>query len=102
MICHQLRRGSGELYLETILIHSVFDSVFLEFIFTDFSISAWKGYFQNKILDNQNTKLQLLASKSNIIKAKYIDHIWPVSLILTYITLQQTLNSGLGWSISYG
>jgi len=67
MICHQLRRKSGELYLETIFIHSVFDSICLEFIFTDFSINDCKGYFQNKICDNQNTKLQLLASKCNII-----------------------------------
>ena len=32
-------------------------------------------------------------------KAECIDHIWPVRLKLTYTTKQQTLNSGLWWSI---
>ena len=32
-------------------------------------------------------------------KAGRIDNIWPVSLQLTYITKQQALNSGFGWSI---
>jgi len=37
-----------------------------------------------------------------IAKAGRLDHIWPVRLQLTYITIQQAFNSGFCWSILSG